>query len=801
MSGWRRLAIKDGRLKLARAALLWEAVCPAVWPTIALLLGFAVLAAFDVPASLPFWLHDLLLVGFFLALAITLLRAVRRIRLPDRRAAQRRIERDSDLAHRPLQVLDDQLAGTGPDPFAAALWRVHRQRMAEAAASLRLTVPRAGLVAEDPYAIRFALSLFLLLGIAASGEDFWARVGRSLTPHLENSVAAASIGFDLWINPPDYTGLPPIYVGSAATHSADDKPLAVPTGSTVLAQVHGGAAPSLMLDGKKTSFTAVGPSDYSVSSKLQDAGHIAIVQSDRTLAHFALRIIPDDPPSAAWGAAVTVTEHQALKLDYLAIDDYGVKGVTLEVRRTEGDEKPLQIELAVPANTKNVKGTSYQDLTPSPWAGLPVELKLIAHDAIGQVGISAPAKLTLPERFFHNPVAKAIIEQRKLLTRDPGEADAISETLSDLSERPALFHNDTTVFLSLRAASDRLKLVPGIAELASLQELLWDTATRIEDGDVPEAQKNLRQAEKALQDALDRNAPDAEIEKLTRDLDKAVHDYLNAMMAEAAKQGPQQNPQNGQDGQQITPQDIQKMLDQAHDLARSGAKDAAKEMLSKLQDMLESLRAGTAPSGEGQQGQQQMRQMQDLAQKQQQLLDRAYRQAQHGDAGQDGQESPPQNGGKQGKPGGEGQDLAGAQDSLRKQLGELMRKMGQQGDMPQSFDRAEKSMKGAADALKRGAPGEAVQPQGEALEQLHQAMRELSEKMQPGNGQASPEQAGRDPFGRNGPGNMDTGDVKIPGASEIQRSREILDELRRRAGDRDRPAIERDYINRLLQRF
>jgi hypothetical protein len=35
----------------------------------------------------------------------------------------------------------------------------------------------------------------------------------------------------------------------------------------------------------------------------------------------------------------------------------------------------------------------------------------------------------------------------------------------------------------------------------------------------------------------------------------------------------------------------------------------------------------------------------------------------------------------------------------------------------------------------------------------------------------------------------------------MQRSRQILDELRRRAGERYRPQIELDYIDRLLQRF
>jgi Flp pilus assembly CpaE family ATPase len=36
---------------------------------------------------------------------------------------------------------------------------------------------------------------------------------------------------------------------------------------------------------------------------------------------------------------------------------------------------------------------------------------------------------------------------------------------------------------------------------------------------------------------------------------------------------------------------------------------------------------------------------------------------------------------------------------------------------------------------------------------------------------------------------------------ELRKAREILDELRRRAGEPARPPLERDYIERLLPQF
>jgi hypothetical protein len=60
-----------------------------------------------------------------------------------------------------------------------------------------------------------------------------------------------------------------------------------------------------------------------------------------------------------------------------------------------------------------------------------------------------------------------------------------------------------------------------------------------------------------------------------------------------------------------------------------------------------------------------------------------------------------------------------------------------------------------------------------------------------------------DPLGRPLPnaGTSASDDVEIPDESETQRAREILEELRRRAGELGRPPIEMDYIERLLRRF
>jgi len=43
--------------------------------------------------------------------------------------------------------------------------------------------------------------------------------------------------------------------------------------------------------------------------------------------------------------------------------------------------------------------------------------------------------------------------------------------------------------------------------------------------------------------------------------------------------------------------------------------------------------------------------------------------------------------------------------------------------------------------------------------------------------------------------------VKVPDQIDVQRAREILEELRRRLGEPTRPMLELEYLERLLRRF
>jgi hypothetical protein len=195
---------------------------------------------------------------------------------------------------------------------------------------------------------------------------------------------------------------------------------------------------------------------------------------------------------------------------------------------------------------------------------------------------------------------------------------------------------------------------------------------------------------------------------------------------------------------------------------------------------------------------------------QQQLLQDTFRRQrgqQQGD--QSGEGEGLGDGTGQGQPGANG---AAAQEQLRQQLGELMRRFGNAtGDIPQGLGQAEQFMRGATDALRGDDLDNAAQAQNDALEQLQQGLQQMNQAMrqqmgaQRGPGQRDP----MDPFGRalsddEGPGGDATareGSDILPKIPDVDRSRRIFEELRQRRNQPDRPKIERDYLDRLLRQF
>ncbi|MBI3453312.1 MAG: TIGR02302 family protein, partial [Rhodospirillales bacterium] len=686
------------RLMLARLALAWEGLWPAFVPALAVAGLFLVVALFDLLPLLPAWLHALTLAGFAGALVYALYRTRCVWRLPDEDAGRRRLERASGTPHRPLTALRDRIAGGDNDPMATALWQAHRTRMRAALARVRVGWPAPGVPRRDPFAFRAALVLLLVAGAAVAGAQAWTRVVRAGSPGIASGVAPGLL--DLWITPPVYTGLPPLLPRMEAGAPAT---IRVPVGSALIAQVTGGRGmPKLVVGEQPAAFAAVDAKAWRVGATVNHGRRLTVEQDGKPLGAWALEVIPDTAPVVEFPAAPARTRRAALRLEYEAHDDYGVVSVAATIRRATAPEgvanDPIEIALPLPGqHVKEAKGSAYHDLTAHPWAGLPVLIRLKAVDALDQVGWSEDFAAVLPERVFQHPVARAIVEQRKALVADPATRNVVSRALIAIASLPAQYYDDVVVYLSLKTASVRLLRDSSAAATDAIQGLLWDTALRIEEGGLSLAERELRAIQQKLQDALANNASDAEIERLMQELQQAIDRYLQAMLDQARR-----NPADLQrqppdpNAARIDRTDLQKMLDRARELARTGAREAARDLLARLQDMLENLRAAQAQPGQqqgGGEGQQMLRGLQDMIQRQQGLLDRTFRRAQQGRPGQPGRNGTPQPGQRgEGAPQageGEGDGDGPAQEALRRALGEMMRQLGEMmGDIPGALGRA-----------------------------------------------------------------------------------------------------------------
>ena len=141
----------------------------------------------------------------------------------------------------------------------------------------------------------------------------------------------------------------------------------------------------------------------------------------------------------------------------------------------------------------------------------------------------------------------------------------------------------------------------------------------------------------ALRDALQRGASDEEIQRLTQNLREKLDKFMQALTEQLKRQDQASDLPLDRNTRVVRPQDLKNMLDRIENLAKSGARDAARRMLDEMQAMLDSLsrnrQARSNPEG---QGNDPLDDLGRMIQEQQQLRDKTYRQGRQD--GQDDQE-------------------------------------------------------------------------------------------------------------------------------------------------------------------
>ncbi len=857
--------------RLAAAVLLFERAWPALWPPLGVLGLFVCAALLDLPPLLPPLVHLLLLLALAGVAGWLLWRGLRGLTLPDAAAADRRLERDSGLRHRPLAVLTDRPALPG----AEALWQVHVVRALAGLAHLRLGLPHPGLAAIDRRALRGGLVVALAASLVIAGDEGPERLRRALSPAFVKLPQAATTEVQGWITPPGYANMAPVFL------RPEGGAVAVPAGSHLTVTLSGGRGrPNLSLAGRALAFPPVDAGSYQADQDLTGGGRLVLRRGGNDVAGWDITVVADAAPVVNWpdppGAADGPRRAPATRLPWQVAHDYGVVALQAELRlRDRPEAPPLVVPIPLPGGApKQARGVRVQDLTPHPWAGLAVIARLVARDAPGLTGHSADAEFVLPERRFDNPTARALIAVRKGLTLHPQDRAAAMATLDEIAGQDIVWHDDPGGFLNLRAARARLREDRAAAAVPAVQAQLWQLALHLEEGLTDRSARRLAEARQALRDAMQaekrgEHVDPKEIERRIEALQQAIQQHLQAL-AEQMKRDPDARLADP-DAQKMNAEDAQKLAEQMRKAVEQGRMQDAQQQMAELEKMLDALQHARPMHRDAQareraqkrqRGRQQLNAVQDMVQREGGLLDEAQ--------GREGTPPAPP-AGSLAQPGGlpraeqapppatapadaARQRDARVQLALRRALGELMQQYGDlMGQVPPNLGDADQAMEGAARSFAAGQDGTAADGVRRAIEALQKGGQQMSDAMaqafgmqqgqqdgeadgqQQGNGDgpglAFGTQPGGDPnspgggnrpwqgqpgFGRRGDQRVDplgrplkdgtrgtdeSGDVTLPEQMEQARTREIQEELRRRAADRSRPQQELDYIDRLLKQF
>ncbi len=845
----RRVALKRS---FARFVLFAERTLPLVITPLGVVALFFSASWFGIFRLSPDWLRWILLCIFALGFVYAILPLVR-VRWPDAGDADRLLEDRNNLPHQPVGVQEDELAFE--TPFSRALWKEHQIRMAERIAALDAGLPRPDIARHDRFALRAVPALVFAIALGYSYSNSGGSLGDAFQPAPPAASINPDLRIDAWLTPPSYTGRAPIFLTGQQAQNATG-PISIPQSSALTVRVTGGEGEEAVVFTRKENgetLTLQTEEAKAAASKAAEGQQQAAAETpetptprpaaqapqgaDQPLAprtyamavadsgelsvngqNWAFDVIPDRAPEIAFDGQPKRSVNGALEIGFRGKDDYGIREAHALIEPAAPQDAaatplyPLpEYRLDLPRQNRGqeIKGLTSRSLIEHPLAGKRVRITLVATDGMGQTGRSPAHEMILPGRGFSEPLAAAVAEQRQVFaldTRQMPKAIALNEALTIRPDEtiPNLSH-----FLLIQSARNRMKLARDDEQMKETADYLWEIALGIEDGDLSLAERRLRDAQRNLSEALEKGANDEEVARLMQELREAMQQYMNEL-AQRMQNAPR-GQQNMQAQNVIRQRDLQNMMDQIENLARSGNRDAAQQMLNELQRMMNNLQA--ARPQRGQQGQQQqnsqMRQQIDklgeIMQEQQRLMDQTFKldqalrdrmqrgdpeqgegeqqQSQQGQQGQQqqGQQGQQQQGqrGQQGQQGQGGQqntdqmtaeqlrealkNLRAQQEGLGKKLGELQQGLKDLGMQPgEGFGQAEREMGNAGKALGQGQGEQAVEGQGNALnalrqgaqnmmQQMMQAMQQGQQGQQNGEGEGMANQGGqngRDPLGR-----------------------------------------------------
>jgi uncharacterized protein (TIGR02302 family) len=832
--------------RAVRGTWLWlwaERGARAFWPflTVALALGAAL--AFGIQDVLPpVWNTGFGMLGLAAVLAGFVWGAWR-LDIPRRADAIRRL--DQTLPGRPLSAVADQVAVGADDPGTQALWLAHLARLSRVLAQARAVPGDLRLSRFDRYGLRYMAATAAAVAVLFAAPSRVTELGEMA--QLPGRAEAIALGpsWEAWVQPPDYTGRPSLYL-----NEVDRPTLQLPQGSLVTVRFYG--QPGVMSVVESLSDRVdPDPAEMAQDFTIEASGRLSVRGPGGR--DWEITALTDAAPSITLAGAPVREQGGLMRQDYAAQDDYAVTGgqITVALDLGEVDRRfglatdpdprdPLEIVLPLPASgaRDQIEDAFIEDFSQHPWANLPVVLSMAVQDARGQIGESAATHVVLPGRRFFDPMAASVIEIRRDLLWSLDNGARSLQLMRAVSHRAATAFRSTEALARFMETRDLLQasLTDGGFDAAIRDDLasrLWDLAILLEEGELADARARLERAQERLDEAMRNGADPSEIQELMDEMREAMRDYMQQLAEQPRERG---EPQPGGERMEVTQDQIQQLMDRIQELMEEGRMEEAAELMAQLNALLENLQVTEGqggdgpptPGGEAMEGLgEALRDQQDLADDTFGELQEEFRNGGQGQGQQQqgqGQEGEPQEG-QQGQ--GEPQEQEGrgaGGDGLAERQRELAEALRQQQLQPlpgegmpegdaalDALERAQRAMEEAAEALEQGEAGEALSRQADAMEAMREGLRAMNEaqaqdQREMAEGDAASETGnadGRDPLGRarNQGGEVGTDQNMLAENDVYERARDLLEELRRRSAELDRPEEELDYLRRLLDRF
>ncbi len=847
-------------LRLTRLGMVAERLSKAFWPLWSVVIFALACLMFGLADTLPqnvvFALAGLIAVGVLGALVY----GARKFSWPTRSQALEKL--DQTLAGAPIRAVTDDQAIGSDDPASRAVWRAHQARMKQQLATARAAPADLRVAKLDPYALRYVALLTFLVAVLFGTISRVGDVTRLADGQARNATFNGP-SWEGWINPPAYTGKPSLYLNDFT-----DGVLSLPKGSEITVRLYGKTGALTVQE--TISATPIERDTDTDLIRLTAVQEGTLEISGQNGAQWGVFLIPDAPPNVKLEGEMKVEARGQMSLPFKATDDYGVVSGKAEfsldlpmVTRRYGlaidpeARDVITVDLPMPIRGDRSEFTEdlIDDFSKHPWAGLPVSVVLTVTDALEQSGQTTPIKLILPGRRFFDPLANAVIEQRRDLLWSRKNGTRIAQVLRALINRPDGFVRNNGAYLMLRVVTRRLESAVEFGfddqVQTDLAEALWDVALILEDGSLADAKERLHRAQERLAEAMRNGASKEEIAELMQELRDATKNYTDQLAQQQENNGLDE-PQQAQNQEQntITSQELEALMDRIQELMEQGRMKEAQDLMEQMNDLMENLQTAQNQPGSGDpsgQGEQALEGLKETLRNQQGLSDQAFRdlqeqfnpetsgksenQANQGESGGEGKGQSHQGDGGTGEGGGnEGnsgaQDGAGSgkeglaqrqqalRDELQRQQDNLPGAGTPEGnDARDSLGRAGDAMENAERSLRENDLAQALDDQAAAIEALREGMQNLGDAMARARQQQSPGQQGqaqgresansRDPLGRDatGRGKVGTGEEMLQGEDVYRRAGELLDEIRRRSGEQERPDAELEYLKRLLDQY